>query len=342
MLARHLTTRLRAALEDTPVVLIHGARQVGKTTLASAIGGPERQTYSLDRTPILEAARSDPDGFVDGLPKSVFLDEVQRAPGLFQAIKHAVDRDRTPGRFLLSGSTNVMALPRLSESLAGRMEVCSLWPLSQAEIEGRAGRFVDGVFAPEFLSGAKVGGPPGDGPDVIDRVLRGGFPEAVRRHAPDRRIAWFESYMDTILFRDVRDLSNIVKINEMPRLLRLMSARTSGLLNFADMANGLGMSQTTLKRYFALLEALFLVRTIPAWSSNLSSRLTKSPKVHILDSGLAASLLGIDRDRLESDSTTRGALVESFVVMDILRLASTSDLRPRVHHFRTSNGKEVD
>ncbi len=337
MYTRSLETRLRSALADTPVVLIHGARQVGKTTLAQAVGEGNREAFSLDRTPVLTAAVSDPDGFIAGLTGPVFIDEIQRAPGLFPAIKHAVDRDRTPGRFLLTGSANVLALPTLSESLAGRMEICTLWPLTQAELQGAKSNFVDVLFDDGKLRSRE------DGPsDLWERVLRGGYPEAVSRKQADRRQSWFESYVNTILQRDVRDLSNIDKLAEMPRLLQLLAARSSGLLNFADIANSLSLGQTTTKRYIALLEAVFLVRMLPAWTSNLSSRVIKSPKVHLLDSGLASALLGVDRKRLDSDGSLRGQLLETFVAMELVKLAGTSTARPKPHHFRTTNGREVD
>ena len=334
---RLLAPRLRDALADPPVVLVQGARQVGKTTLAEAVGGEDRRTLSLDRSAVLAAATSDPDGFVDGLADPVLLDEVQRAPGLFPAIKHAVDRDRVHGRFLLTGSTNVLALPMLSESLAGRMEVCTLWPLTQAELERTPGGFVDALFGPDdtILAGAPT-------PDLWQRVLRGGFPEAVARTSEDRRRAWFESYVDTILQRDVRDLARIEKLTEMPRLLQLLASRTSGLLNVADLARGLSSPRSTVKRYVALLEAVFLVRLIPAWTSTHAGRVTKSPKVHLLDTGLAAALLGVERERLTTDGALRGQLLETFVAMELVKLASSSAVRPRPHHFRTTSGREVD
>jgi predicted AAA+ superfamily ATPase len=338
---RLLASRVRGALADTPVVLIHGARQVGKTTLAEAVGGADRQVLSLDRAAVLGAAASDPDGFVDGLGERVLLDEVQRAPGLFPAIKHAVDRDRTPGRFLLTGSSNVLALPTLSESLAGRMEVCTLWPLAQAELESTGGGMVDRLFASGAFPPSGRAAPTGD-LDVWDRVLRGGFPEAVGRRSPERRRAWFEAYLDTILQRDILDLSRIDRLAEMPKLLQLLAARTSGLLSYADLASGLSMPASTLKRYVALLEGVFLVRMLPAWTSGLSGRVVKSPKIHLLDTGLASALLGVDRERLMRDGTLRGQLLETFAAMELARLAAVSRVRPRAHHFRTSSGREVD
>lgn len=338
MYARYLESRLKAALADTPVVLIHGARQVGKTTLAEVVSGKTRAMYTLDRIPVLSAAKSDPDGFISNLDGPVFIDEVQRASELFQAIKHAVDSDRSPGRFLLTGSANVLALPKLSESLAGRMEICTLWPLTQSEIEGFRGNFVDTLFDEAKLPSK----PSTEGADVWGRLLRGGYPEAVARQKPDRQRAWFDSYIDTILQRDVRDLSNIEKLTDLPRLLQIIAARSSGLLNYSDLANTLSMSQTTVKRYVALLEAVFLVRMLPAWTKSLSSRVIKKPKVHLLDTGLAAALIGADRKRLQQSGSLRGLLLETFVAMELVKLSGVSDTRPVPHHFRTAHGQEVD
>lgn len=339
MYRRYLETPLRDALADTPVVLIHGPRQSGKTTLAGAISDDGRVKLSLDRTPVLAAARSDPDGFIDGLSGPVLLDEVQRAPELFTAIKHSVDHDRRPGRFLLTGSANALLLPKLSESLAGRMEVRTLWPLTQAEIEGCETNFVDRLFADGPLPSSAEAN---DSTSLWERVLRGGYPEATQRKSADRRNAWFGSYIDTLVQRDVRDLANIEGLNELPALLQLLAARSANLLNYADLTRSLSLSQTTVKRYFALLEALFLVTRFPAWSTNRTSRVVKSPKVYLTDSGLAASLLGADSTRLESDGPLRGMLLESFVAMELARLAGASKTMPRLHHFRTQNGAEVD
>lgn len=338
MYSRHLAAGLREALADTPVVLIHGARQVGKTTLARAVGGRERTHLSLDQTAVLSAAQSDPDGFIGGLRGPVFIDEVQRAPELFRVIKHEVDQDRSPGRFLLTGSANVMALPTLSESLAGRMEICRLWPLSQAEIESSSGNLMDVLFgdSPPSIVATDASR------DLWERVLRGGYPEAVERVKPERRRRWFESYTDTILQRDIRDLANIEKLGEMPLLLKLLAARSSGILKYVDLASSLNLSVSSVKRYVTLLEQIFIVRVVPAWTKGRSARLAKSPKVHIGDSGLAASYLGVDLARLGADGSVRGGLLETFVVLELLKLAEVAETRVDVYHFRTDSGREVD
>ncbi|HXV61910.1 MAG TPA: AAA family ATPase, partial [Vicinamibacteria bacterium] len=236
MLRRHVTPRLEQALSDTPVVLLHGARQTGKSTLVQSLAesGSFRGRYlTLDDATILAAASSDPDGFLAGLELPIILDEVQRAPGLFPAIKMAVDRARKPGSFLLTGSANVLFVPRVSESLAGRIELIPLMPLSQGEIEGRRERFIDAAYDEE-ISRKRISAETRD--ELISRMLRGGYPEVVTRKNPDRRASWFGSYLNTILQRDVRDLSHIEGLTDLPRLLSLLAARASGLLNVSDIA----------------------------------------------------------------------------------------------------------
>jgi len=341
MLSRALQPTLEAALADTPVVLLHGARQVGKTTLAKSVAARGSRYLTLDDGPVLAAATTDPDAFIAGLDGPVVIDEVQRAPDLFRAIKSHVDRDRTPGRFLLTGSANVLLLPRASESLAGRMEIVTLWPLSQGELGGRRERFIDALFesskggSPKLRTGEHRG-------NIVERIVRGGFPEAASRVDEDRRRAWFEAYLTTILQRDLRDLSNIEALASMPALLSVLAARSSGLLNSADLSRSLSIPATTLRRYLALLEAIFLFVPLPAWTSNLGLRAVKSPKALLADTGLASALLGADRARVTAEPSLLGPLLESFVAMELRKQAGWSRPRVRVSHFRTHLGREVD
>lgn len=342
MHTRNLQGQLRAALADTPVVLVHGARQTGKSTLTQSLvegGGETRRYLTLDDATVLAAAESDPGGFISSLEGPVVIDEVQRAPALFMAIKAEVDRNRRPGRFLLTGSANIMLLPKLSESLAGRIEILTLWPFSQGEIEGRVEGFIDAVFAEQFSSSRVMGAA---GPSLLERIVNGGYPEPLTRKDEARKAAWFSSYISTILQRDVRDLANIEGLSDLPRLLMLIASRTSGLLNFADLARSLSLPQSTLKRYFALLEATFMVVLIPAWSSNQGLRLTKAPKIMLGDTGLAAHLLGMSIERLKIDGNARGALLENFVAMELMKQATWSKTKVKMFHFRTTSGKEVD
>lgn len=340
MILRNLSSALKEALADRPVVLLNGARQVGKSTLAQSVADGERAQYlTLDDATVLAAANRDPAGFISGLSGSVILDEIQREPALFPAIKLVVDRDRRPGRFLLTGSADVFLLPTVSESLAGRMEILTLWPLSQGEIQGVREGFVDALFAKEPPAPSI---PPLDRDDLFRRVLGGGFPELVGTMSAERRRPWYRSYVTTILQRDVRDLSSIEDLSALPRLLALLAARATTLQNYAELSRSAGIPATTLKRYFLLLEATFLVQTLPAWSANLSKRLVKSPKILLTDTGLQASLLGIDSGWLEEDPRLAGPLLENFVLMEIRKQISWSRTQPQMFHYRTQTGQEID
>lgn len=339
MLPRHATDRLRTALADRPVVLLHGARQTGKTTLARAVAEERGARYvTLDDLTMLAAARDDAAGFLAGFAQPLVLDEVQRAPELLLAIKAAVDRRRTPGRFLLTGSANVLLLPRVAESLTGRMEIVNLWPFSQGEIEGTAEGFINAVFA----DSPPVLGRSDSSVRYTDRILRGGYPEAFSIESAERRRAWFDAYVTAILQRDVRDLARIEGLTDLPRLLSLLASRPMAQLNFADLSRGTGVPQTTLKRYFALLETVFLVRLLPPWYANIGKRLVKTPKVLLTDTGLAAHLMGIDRARVAQDRGLLGGLLESFVAMEIVKQAGWSMDPPTLYYFRTHEGDEVD
>jgi predicted AAA+ superfamily ATPase len=340
ILHRHLHNAIVGSLQDSPVVFIQGARQTGKSTLAGAIGQTQGSTYfTLDDAVALAAAEADPTGFLAGLSGPVILDEVQRVPRLALAIKAAVDRDRRPGRFLLTGSAHAMVLPTLSESLAGRMEIHTLWPLSEGEILGRPETFVDSVFHAHYHSRktTKL-----SWPEIVRLLVRGGYPEMLTRTSDDRRAAWFGSYVTSILQRDVRDLANIRDLTDLPRLLALVASRAASLLDYADLSRGLGIPQTTLKRHMGLLEATFLVQTLPAWFINIGKRLVKSPKVLVNDTGMLCHLIGTGEKRLQDDRTLAGSVLENFVALELMKQAGWSKIRPALHHFRTHNGEEVD
>jgi uncharacterized protein len=339
MIQRNISNALAEAMADTPVVLLNGARQTGKSTLAkwhteSISGG---RYLTLDDATVLAAATEDPIGFLSGLDGPVVLDEVQHAPGLFPAIKVQVDRDRRPGRFLLTGSADVLLLPNLSESLAGRMEILTLWPFSASELRESSESFIDGafsegVFLPQSTESRQ---------ELLQRIITGGFPEVVSRKSARRRNAWFGSYITTILQRDVRDLANIEHLTLLPRLLSLLATRSSCLLNYSELSRSLGLPQSTLKRYMALLETTFLVQLLPPWSANLGKRLVKSPKVMLCDTGLMAYLLGVDSGR-DIPEHAIGSLVENYAVMELRKQAGWSSTRTSLYHFRERTGKEVD
>jgi len=340
---RHITTAFKAALGDSPVVLLVGARQVGKSTLVQSLAGEERgaaQYLTLDDPTVLAAARGNPSGFVDGLSAPVIIDEIQRAPELLVPIKLAVDQRREPGSFILTGSANVLTLPTVSESLAGRMEILTLRPLSQGEISGQQETFIKRLFAGEFKLPKKP--PPEERAALFARMMTGGYPEVITRQTQARKNAWFKSYITTILQRDIRDLANIEGLVNLPRLLSLLAARAGGLLNFAEVSRSIGFPQTTLKRYFALLEMTFLIETLPAWSGSRTKQLVKAPKLFLSDTGLLSYLQGLTWERLQLDPTLAGALAENFVVAELRKQATWSEMRVELFHFRTNTDQEVD
>jgi hypothetical protein len=327
---RFAEERLLEGLADTPVVLIHGPRQCGKTTLARTTGEPRGYTYfNFDDSVMLAAADSDPIGFVADLPERVILDEVQRAPGLFTALKAAVDHRRTPGRFLLTGSAHVLFVPKLADSLAGRMEILRLFPLAQCELAGRPTRFLDVLFG----GGFKTRKHDRMGPEMA---------EALVRTTNRRRTVWYRDYIETLVQRDVRDLARIRALDAMPRLLVLAAGQTARLFNVSEMASPFQLSRPTIAEYVTLLERVFLLEQLPAWHANRLKRLIKTPKLHVGDTGLACALLGLDAAALARDRAMLGQLLETFVFQELRREASWHAAEVGFHHFRDKDGVEVD
>jgi hypothetical protein len=327
------------ALADSPVVLLHGPRQCGKTTLAKLVGARKGYAYiTFDDDVAREGAESDPAGFVDRLPPRVILDEVQRVPSLFTAVKAAVDRRRDPGRFLLTGSANVLLVPRLADSLAGRMAIQRLHPLSQAELERRRPSFLDTLFGGAF----KARRTDRLARDLPARVAAGGYPAALLRQAGRRRAAWYRDYLDAIVQRDVRDLARIGALDAVPRLLGAAAGQTARLLNVSELAAPFSVSRPTISDYMTLLQRVFLVEELPAWHSNRLKRLVKSPKLHLGDTGLASALLGVDAEALDADRQLLGQLTETFVFQELRRQASWHEDPLSFFHFRDKDGVEVD
>ncbi|MDB5967582.1 MAG: hypothetical protein JWQ90_32 [Hydrocarboniphaga sp.] len=338
---RWLEHRLADALADTPVVLINGARQTGKSTVVQAIAAARSGRYlTLDDPTALAAATADPASFIAGAKDLLVIDEVQKAPGLFAAIKRSVDKDRRPGRFLLTGSADIFMLPGAAESLAGRMEVLTLHPLAQGEIGGATPGFIQSLFANQSISFLPASGS-GQGEGLAARIVAGGFPEALTRKRADRRRAWFDAYVTTITQRDIRELSNISDLTALPRLLSLLAVRSGALANVAELARASGVPQATLHRYVALLEASFLYQPLPAWHANLGKRLIKAPKAYLLDSGLACALSGIDATSLGS-APHYGALLETYVLGELRRENSALPSPHKIYHYRSAGGVEVD
>ncbi len=336
---RQIEPRLVEALADSPAVLIHGPRQCGKTTLARMVGSTRGYRYvTFDDDVVRDAAQDDPLGFAAGLPERVILDEVQRAPSLFSALKLEIDRRRTPGRFLLTGSTHVLLVPRLSDSLAGRLETLRLHPLAQCELEQHGSGFLDALFSGELPieRSERLGG------QLPDRIVAGGYPAALTRPPGRRRANWYHNHVEALVQHDVRDLASIRRLEVLPRLLAGAAGQTARMFNASDLAAPFEVTRPTIRDYTTLLERVFLLERLPAWHGNRLSRLVKRPKLHLCDTGIASALLGMDGPALAHDRTLFGQLFESFVYQELRRQASWNDAHLSFHHFRNKDGVEVD
>lgn len=331
------------AITDTPVVLIHGSRQCGKTTLAVELGEELGYHYlTFDDDTQRQAALTDPIGFIKSLPEFSILDEIQRVPELFTAIKTSVDTNRKPGRFILTGSANVLLLPKLADSLAGRMEIIRLHPLAQAELAGKPPSFLDQLFKVDF--GSEINKPKYRhlGKELAEIICAGGYPAALARPVEKRRINWYRDYITTLVQRDVQDLSNIRNLDALPRLLTLAAGQSARLFNAADLAAPFSISRPTIRDYLTLLEQVFLIEQLPPWHSNRISRLIKKPKLHLADTGLASALLGMTSDSLWNDRALLGQLLETFIYQELRKYADWHDRPLNFFHFRNKDKVEVD
>ena len=337
MFHRFVEDRVAVALADTPVVLVIGPRRAGKTTLVQNIGLDGRTYLTLDDQSMLDAARQDPVGFVRGLDR-VTIDEIQRAPELLLAVKKAVDEDYRPGRFLLTGSANVMTSPRVADSLAGRMETFRLLPLSRAEIAGRTPTFLDRLFAGDVrnVAAAEVGD------DLLRLALLGGFPEAIARETERRRHDWARAYLASVLSRDLRDVVAVERLTDLTPFVRVLAEHSGQLVNYSKVGSLTDMNYKTAQRYVALLEQVFLITTLRPWFTNVLKRIVKTPKLHFLDSGILAATRGLTFDSIRHRRESFGPLLESFVYSEVLKLMVATDLRLEPYHFRDGEGHEVD
>lgn len=336
---RHLAVDLHTALQDTPVVCLLGPRQCGKTTLARSLE-PGYAYLSLDDTATLAFAKQDPTSFVAALPKHAILDEVQRAPELLRTIKLTIDSDRRPGRLILTGSANLMLLPALGDSLAGRMEVLQLHPLTVDEQHTAPGCFLRDLLAGNLQPTLA---PPAleDGRTLARHIVVGGFPEALTRSEVRAR-SWHRAYLRALLERDVQDIARIRDLSAVSRLLELLALRTAELLNVAGLCNELNIRRETVESYLSICEKLYLIRRLQPWHHNESKRLIKTPKIHLLDSGLAATLAGLGTDDWINRRDRFGHLLESFVVQQLHAQAGWTDPDLRFWHYRDKDQVEVD
>lgn len=337
--ARHMAEPLAVAMTDTPVVCLLGPRQSGKSALVRR-AFPNRPYYSFDDDELRKRAASDPRGFVAGLPDSATLDEIQRVPALLSAIKIAVDEVRRPGRFLLTGSANLLLLPSVSESLAGRMEIVRLHPLTEAEKERKPGGLLAAMIAGRLkgsIRPAKV-----VPSELIERVLRGGYPEAIGRVRMARVRQWHRDYLAAVIERDARDAANLRNLDYLEKMLEYLALQTAQLLNVDSLAKHLAVRRETVQNNLAALERLFLVRRLPAWHTSDARRLVKTPKAHLVDSGIASTLAGFVEADWLTNADRFGHLLESFVVQQLIAQAGWTDPDLRFWHYRDKDQVEVD
>ena len=338
MYPRLAEAHVRAALRDTRVVAISGPRQSGKTTLARRFARQGRNYLTLDSQPTLAAARSDPVAFIRGLDR-VVIDEVQRAPDLLLAIKQSVDEDPRPGRFLLAGSANLLTIKTVHESLAGRVEIVPLYPLSRSEqLRVKRPQFLSKVFqgqAPQLTGSLSA-------ENLLQLVAKGGYPDAIKRRGERRRRDWYRAYIKSLVERDLPEIADLAKPGQIPRVLEVAAQFAGRLTNLSEIGRSVGLDHKTAERYLGVLEQLYLVQRIQPWFRNELSRLIKTPKLHFIDSGLLTSLRGYSIARLRADRSLFGALLESFVFSELLKLSAWADESVSLFHYRDRDRFEVD
>lgn len=334
---RWITPCIAEALLDTPAVLLAGPRQAGKTTLVRQFADQGFRYLTLDDELTLLSAREDPAGMIRSLDRAV-IDEIQRAPQLLLAIKASIDEDRRPGRFLLTGSANLMTLPTVADSLAGRMETLSLLPLAQGEIEGGTTNWVDAAFE-GALPAARVFAL---GDELVGRVLRGGYPEAIARSVARRRVAWARQYIDAIIQRDVRDIAGIERLDQLPRFLRALAQTAGQMCNYTQLGGQIGLDGKTAARYVGVFEQMYLLKRIDPWARNRLSRVVKTPKLQFIDSGLLATLMGLGEERAAQDRTRFGNVLESFVFGELLKHMAWAEGDYQLMYYRDADKVEVD
>lgn len=338
MYPRYVESHIRAALRDTRVVAISGPRQSGKTTLARRLARPKLKFLTLDNQPTLAAAKSDPVAFIGELDRAV-IDEVQRAPDLVLAIKHSVDENPRPGRFLLTGSANLLTIATVRESLAGRVEIVALYPLSRSERQR--------IKRPQFISKAFRGQAPQphetlSADQLLQIVVSGGYPEAIKRRSERRRQDWYRAYIDSIVQRDLPEIADLAKGGHIPRVLEIAARFAGQLTNLSEIGRSAGIDHKTADQYLRVLEQLYLIHRVQPWFRNELSRLVKTPKLHFIDSGLLTAMRGYSIARIRKDRSLFGPLLEGFVFSELLKLSSWMDERISLFHYRDRDQFEVD
>jgi len=334
---RLIEPSIREALADTPVVLVAGPRQAGKTTLVRQMATHGMRYFTLDDQLTLLSAQDDPVGMIRSLDCAV-IDEIQRAPQLLLVIKKSVDEDRRPGRFLLTGSANLMTLPAVADSLAGRMETLALLPLSQSELQGSTANWIDAAFAGSLLKVVT----PMVGTALVETVLQGGYPEAISRTGARRRTVWARQYIDALIQRDVRDVATIDKHDQLPRFLRSLALVSGQMCNYTQLGGQVGLDSKTAARYAGVFEQMYLLKRIEVWARNRLKRVVKTPKLQFIDAGLLATLLDLGVAEVQQDRSRFGSLLETFVYGELLKHSTTAEGDYRLLYYRDVDMLEVD
>lgn len=349
MMRRYLQDPILQSLKHFPVVLLTGARQVGKSTLAQALikTSWDATYFTLDDRTTLDAALRDPDGFVSGLPIPAVIDEVQKAPDLLRAIKRGIDQNRRPGQYLLTGSANIMTLSNVSESLAGRIALHTLHPFCWPEFLETPGPAIikdlfDGIDSKKLLKSYSETSLKDYKPTLIERVLRGGYPTPALMESDQAREEWFSSYRQTYLERDLLNIRSIKNLPDFNRLLGLAALRTGRLLNLSDFSRETGLPFTTLRRYMNLLEVTYQISLIRPYFTHLGKRLVKTPKLYFNDTGMATHLMGVNEWTVLENQGHAGPVVETWVACELIKLLPVLDHRLRLYFWRTQAGQEVD
>ncbi len=340
MLKRFIKEKIEEALTDTPVIYIAGPRQSGKTTLVKEFNSDDTHYATFDDLTTYTLIKNDPAGYIRNLSAPrVILDEVQRVPEIFLCIKQSVDENRKAGRFLLTGSSNAMTLPKILDSLAGRMETIPLFPLSESEIRGVRSSFLLSLLegkAPKTKE-TRIR------ETIIKQIIKGGFPEPINRTSDKRRNVWYTQYCESIIQKDIKEITQIENVSVMSDLLVLLANRVGHISNYEDLSSKISScTRPTIIRYVALLEQVFLLSTLPAWHRNDNKRLIKSPKIHLIDSGLTTSLRRYTFEKLNRDPTLIGPLLESYVYTELLKQSSWIDEPLNFYHYRDKDKVEVD
>lgn len=337
MFKRSAQELLDEALAISPVVLISGARQVGKSTLCI---NQDREYRVFDNLSTRESAGNDPIGFINTLPKPIILDEIQKVPQLLEAIKIDVDKNRVNGNFLLTGSANVLLMKQTKDTLAGRIIEISMWPLSQKEIADKPNENIIDLFFKSNIKELTL--PKIAFEDILKAVLNGGYPEIQRIESPRGKMMWFNSYISTYVERDIRDVGELRDISAFIRFFNIIAPRSTGIINKSDLANDANLNEATLANYLSSLEMIYQISLLKPYSSNISKRFIKSPKLYMTDSGVLCHLLGVTSVSELLSSTKKGDIVETFVYCELLKHISFSLTQPHIYHYRTNDKKEID